>query len=175
MSDLWRRDPADGGLVTLAALIPAALIPAALLFAALLLAGVPALASEDTGSEEVTFTKDVLPIFQRSCQNCHRPGAGAPMSLLTYREARPWARSIQKRVVTRSMPPWHLDPSIVAVRQLGAPGEDADHRVALIVETEPGADDPGIAVEGSLEEALGEQGDSGTAGQVLFGSDLPPQ
>ena len=45
-------------------------------------------------SAEVTFTKDVAPIFQKSCQNCHRPGSIAPMSLLTYEDARPWARSI---------------------------------------------------------------------------------
>ena len=41
---------------------------------------------------EVTFSKDVAPILQRSCQNCHRPGSIAPMSLLTYKDARPWAR-----------------------------------------------------------------------------------
>ncbi len=59
-----------------------------------------------------TFTKDVLPILQRSCQKCHRPGTAAPMSLLTYEEARPWARAIRQRVSTRQMPPWHLDRSI---------------------------------------------------------------
>ena len=54
---------------------------------------------------EATFTKDVLPILQRSCQRCHRPGTGAPMSLLTYEETRPWARAVKDRVVTRQMPP----------------------------------------------------------------------
>jgi hypothetical protein len=61
---------------------------------------------------EVTFTKDVAPILQRSCQNCHRPGSIAPMSLLTYKDARPWARSIQEKVVRRLMPPWHIDRTI---------------------------------------------------------------
>src|SRR5437868_6637855 len=56
-----------------------------------------------------TFTKDILPIVQKSCQECHRPGTMAPMSLLTYEEARPWARSIKEKVVTRYMPPWHID------------------------------------------------------------------
>src|SRR5262245_57966018 len=56
-----------------------------------------------------TFTKDVAPILQRSCQHCHRPGAIAPMSLLTYEDARPWARSIKARVTAREMPPWHID------------------------------------------------------------------
>src|SRR5262245_55765317 len=50
-----------------------------------------------------TFTKDVAPILQRSCQRCHRPGSIAPMSLLTYEDARPWARSIKRQVSTREM------------------------------------------------------------------------
>ena len=56
----------------------------------------------------VTFTKDIAPIFQRACQNCHRPGSVAPMSLLTYEDARPWARSIKQRVSLRDMPPWFI-------------------------------------------------------------------
>jgi len=59
-----------------------------------------------------TFSKDVAPIFQRACQNCHRPGSIAPMSLLTYRDARPWARSIKTKVATRVMPPWHIDRNV---------------------------------------------------------------
>ena len=59
-----------------------------------------------------TFTKDVLPIMQRSCQSCHRPGTPAPMSLMTFAEVRPWARSIKTKVTTREMPPWHIDRSI---------------------------------------------------------------
>src|SRR5712691_2744652 len=58
---------------------------------------------------QVTFTKDVAPILQRSCQNCHRPGSIGPMALLTYEDARPWARSIRNRVSLRQMPPWHVD------------------------------------------------------------------
>jgi len=60
----------------------------------------------------VTFTKDVAPILQKSCQNCHRPDQMAPMSLLTYEDARPYARSIKKRVVERAMPPWHVERNI---------------------------------------------------------------
>ena len=60
----------------------------------------------------VTFNKDIAPIFQRACQNCHRPGSIAPMSLLTYQDARPWARSIKVKVVKRQMPPWHIDRSV---------------------------------------------------------------
>src|SRR6266705_974181 len=56
-----------------------------------------------------TFSKDVAPILQRSCQQCHRPGAIAPMSLLTYQDARPWARSIKTKITAREMPPWYVD------------------------------------------------------------------
>lgn len=59
-----------------------------------------------------TFAKDIAPIFQKSCQACHHPGTSAPMSLMTYDEARPWARAIQQRVVSRDMPPWHLDKTV---------------------------------------------------------------
>jgi hypothetical protein len=62
--------------------------------------------------DKPTFTKDVLPIVQRSCQDCHRPGQMAPFSLLTYEDARPWARAIKDKVVSRYMPPWHIDRSI---------------------------------------------------------------
>src|SRR5687767_12105294 len=55
-----------------------------------------------------TFTKDVLPILQKSCQTCHHPGTNAPMSLVTYQDVRPWARSIKQKVTRREMPPWHI-------------------------------------------------------------------
>jgi hypothetical protein len=59
-----------------------------------------------------TFTRDVAPIFQKKCESCHRPDSIAPMSLITYQEARPWARSIRDRVASRNMPPWHIDPAV---------------------------------------------------------------
>ena len=57
-----------------------------------------------------TFTKDVAPILQASCQICHRPGEAAPFSLLTYEQARPWAKAIKEAVLMRKMPPWFADP-----------------------------------------------------------------
>ena len=63
--------------------------------------GAPAASTPNT----VTFTKDVAPIFQRSCQNCHRPDSNAPMSLITYEDARPYARSIKAKTAARLMPP----------------------------------------------------------------------
>ena len=56
------------------------------------------------------FTKDVAPIFYRNCVACHRPGEVAPMSLLDYQSARPWAKAIRTAVLTRRMPPWFADP-----------------------------------------------------------------
>jgi hypothetical protein len=59
-----------------------------------------------------TFSKDLAPIFQDKCQQCHQPNSIAPMSLITYQDVRPWARAIKERVATRQMPPWHIDPSV---------------------------------------------------------------
>src|SRR5262249_59725369 len=57
-----------------------------------------------------TFAKDVAPILFDRCASCHRPGEIAPMSLLSYEEARPWARAIRTKVTSREMPPWGADP-----------------------------------------------------------------
>ncbi len=61
-------------------------------------------------AKNVTFSKDVAPIFFKQCAECHRPGEGAPFSALSYKDVRPWARSIKEKVVNRTMPPWHADP-----------------------------------------------------------------
>ena len=75
--------------------------------------GVPAVASaQQRPAGQPTFAKDVAPILQRSCVTCHRAGQSAPMSLMTYEDARPWARSIKTRVVNREMPPWHIDRNV---------------------------------------------------------------
>jgi hypothetical protein len=60
-------------------------------------------------SPEPTFYKDVLPILQSHCQECHRPGEIGPFSLLSYEAARPWAKSIRQAVLSQKMPPWHAD------------------------------------------------------------------
>ena len=57
-----------------------------------------------------TFNKDVAPIFNAKCARCHRPGEAAPFSTLTFKDTRPWAKSIKEKVVNREMPPWHADP-----------------------------------------------------------------
>jgi hypothetical protein len=81
------------------------------LFALVAAAGLAPVASAEPPSSP-TFTKDIAPIFQAKCEACHRPDSIAPMSLRTYAEARPWARSIKTQVANRQMPPWHIDKSI---------------------------------------------------------------
>jgi hypothetical protein len=78
---------------------------------AVLMLSAPSLAADPT-TRQVTFSRDVAPIFQEKCQQCHQPNSIAPMSLITFENARPWARSIKQRVITRQMPPWHIDPSV---------------------------------------------------------------
>lgn len=72
--------------------------------------------SANAQTDEVTFTKDIAPILQRSCQHCHRPDSIAPMPLLTYEDARPWAKSMKQRTALRrgrgAMPPWFIEKEI---------------------------------------------------------------
>src|SRR5712692_5649344 len=63
-----------------------------------------------TDSPQITFNKDVAPILQKNCQGCHRAGEAAPMPLLTYEQARPWAKAIKEAVLLKRMPPWYADP-----------------------------------------------------------------
>jgi hypothetical protein len=90
----------------------------------------PALAQD--AARQVTFSKDVAPILQAKCQECHQPNSIAPMSLISYQEARPWARSIRERVSTRQMPPWHIDKS-VGVQQFKNDMSLTDEQIDTIV------------------------------------------
>src|SRR5436190_7336713 len=65
-----------------------------------------------SAAAQITFTRDVAPILQRSCQACHRPNSMAPMSFLTYQDVRPWARAIKTKVTAREMPPWYIDRTV---------------------------------------------------------------
>jgi hypothetical protein len=78
-------------------------------FGAVLAVAAPVMAAD---TPTPTFSKDVAPIFQKKCQDCHQPNSIAPMSLVTFAESRPWARSIKQRVAQRQMPPWHIDQSV---------------------------------------------------------------
>jgi mono/diheme cytochrome c family protein len=75
--------------------------------------GAPVLAQQAASdAPAVTFAKDIAPILQKNCQQCHMPGAIGPMSLTTYQEVRPWARSIKAKVVAGEMPPYRYDRHI---------------------------------------------------------------
>ena len=80
----------------------------------------------------VTFAKDIAPILQERCQECHRKGSMAPMSLVTYEETRPWAKAIRQRVITRQMPPWHIDKT-VGVQKFKNDMSLSDDQIATIV------------------------------------------
>lgn len=78
--------------------------------------------------KDATFYRDVLPVLQKNCQNCHRPGEAGPMSLMTFKDARPWAKAMREAVLVRKMPPWYADPAhgkFVNERRLTEPEIDA--------------------------------------------------
>ncbi|MBM3777496.1 MAG: cytochrome c [Acidimicrobiia bacterium] len=106
---------------------------AALVVAVPLLTPQPALAQASPDpAGAITFSKDVAPILQRSCQVCHRKGAIAPMSLVTYEETRPWARAIRQKVADRTMPPWTIDRN-VGIQQFKGDRSLKDDEVDTIV------------------------------------------
>jgi hypothetical protein len=110
-----------------------------LVFATVWVATAVALASGSLGAQtpaiappQVTFTKEVAPILQQHCQECHRPNAIAPMPLLTYEEVRPWAKAIKERVSARMMPPWFIDPN-VGINKFKNDGGLSENEIGTIV------------------------------------------
>ena len=97
---------------------------------------VPTLQAQSGAPSDVTFTKDIAPILQRSCQNCHRPDGVAPMSLVTYEDVRPWARSIKQRTAIGPhrgvMPPWYIEKN-VGIQQYKNDPSLSDEEIATIV------------------------------------------
>src|SRR4026209_1809546 len=89
-------------------------VPAVCLFLMVIAVAAPLTTKAVSAAEPAapTFNKDVLAILQRNCQECHRPGAIAPMSFVTYKDTRPYAKAIEKAVVARTMPPWFADPTV---------------------------------------------------------------
>src|SRR6478672_10704011 len=97
---------------------------------------VPVSAAAQTSAPKApTFARDVAPIFQRSCQNCHRPDSVAPMSLLTYEDARPWAKAMKFRTGLRTkpnaMPPWYIEKN-VGIQQYKGDISLSDDEIAKI-------------------------------------------
>ena len=82
------------------------------IFLAVAIAVVPVASAATTDASAPVYTKDVLPILQRSCQNCHRPGQIGPFSMMSYKEIRPWAKAIKQQVAQRNMPPWYIDKTV---------------------------------------------------------------
>jgi hypothetical protein len=74
-------------------------------------AAASALFAASTGPSNVTFYKDVLPVLQKNCQECHRAGEAGPMSFMSYAEARPWAKAMRGAVLQHTMPPWFANPA----------------------------------------------------------------
>src|ERR1700716_2909209 len=99
---------------------------------AVIVGGALLLASAPAAAQDVTFTKDVAPILQRSCQACHRPGSIAPMPLLTYEDARPWSKAIRTQVAKRAMPPWFIDKN-VGIQHFTDDRSLSDKEIELIV------------------------------------------
>ena len=87
----------------------------------------------------VTFTRDVAPILQRACQSCHRPGTSAPMPLVTYDDARPWAASIRAKVAAREMPPWHIVRNVGIEKFKDDPSLSEDEIATIVKWVDSGA------------------------------------
>src|SRR6185436_2851240 len=91
--------------------------------------------AQQAAGDEVTFTKDIAPILQRSCENCHRPNSVAPMSLQTYEEVRPWVRAIKQRtgIGPRAgvMPPWYVEKNI-GIQKFHNDPSLSDREIAMI-------------------------------------------
>jgi hypothetical protein len=104
-------------------------VPATLAFGAMVTFS-PAFAAET--AKPVTFTKDIAPILQAKCQDCHRQGGMAPMALVSYQEVRPWAKSVKSRVLAHTMPPWFLDKT-VGIQHFSNDASLNDQQIATIV------------------------------------------
>ena len=105
-------------------------VSTALAFGAFVTLSGPVFAADT--AKPVTFTKDIAPLLQSKCEDCHRKGAMAPMSLVTYQEVRPWAKAIKSRVVARTMPPWFLDKT-VGIQHFSNDASLSDEQIAMIV------------------------------------------
>jgi len=116
---------------------------------------------------QVTFHKDIVPILQRSCENCHQPSGVAPMSLVTYKEVRPWAKSMKERTALRDhrgvMPPWYIEKNI-GIQHYKNDNSLNDVQIAMIAkwadtgaaEGNPGDAPPPIALSDNEHWTLGE-------------------
>src|SRR5215510_3129712 len=121
------RKKVEGGAIGVAVLISVVI--------GLVAAAAPRAAQSAEPVGEVTFTKDIAPILQRSCQNCHRPDGVAPMALVTYDDVRPWARAMKQRTGMGPragvMPPWYVEKNI-GIQQFHNDPSLSDEEIAMI-------------------------------------------
>lgn len=89
--------------------------------------------------QPITFSRDISPIFQQNCQVCHTEGSIAPMSLITYRDARRWASRIRERVSERLMPPWHVNPHLGVQEFKNDRSLDEDEIATIVAWADAGA------------------------------------
>ena len=100
-------------------------------FVAIGMLATPALSAQGPAPDAVTFTKDIAPILQRSCQQCHSPSGLAPMPFTTYEEVRPWARSVKQQTSLRNMPPWFIEKDI-GIQRFKDDISISDEEIAMI-------------------------------------------
>ena len=91
-----------------------------------------ALSLTPAAAETPTYNQDVGPILLSNCASCHRPNQIAPMPLLSYKDARPWARAIRRRVLAREMPPWHIARN-VGIKQFKNDRSLSDEQIRRVV------------------------------------------
>lgn len=103
-------------------------------------------ASVSGGQPAPTFSKDIAPILNKHCQSCHRPGGAAPMSLLSFEDARPWAVAMKRETSLRRMPPWHIEKGIGVQRYREDPSL-TDAEIATIAAWADGGAQPGEGAE----------------------------
>lgn len=126
---------------------------------AAMFAAAPA-AADDAPGGKVTYAEHVAPIMNTSCVVCHRPGQIGPMSLLSYQDARPWAKSIKQAVAGRTMPPWHADPAYGHFRNERTLTEDQIRTISAWVDQGAQAGDlskvPPVPIDTSAEWIIGQ-------------------
>ena len=108
-ADIVTDRGSDGRMWMYAATVRAAVID---VVTTIFIIGAGNVATVGAAAEVPTFTNEVAPILYENCVVCHREGENAPMSLVTYEEARPWSRSIKSKVLAGEMPPWHAEPAV---------------------------------------------------------------
>jgi hypothetical protein len=128
------------------------------------------LSAAGQATDAPTFYRDVLPIFQKNCQNCHRPGQIAPFSMLSYESTRPWARSIKTKVESRQMPPWFADPH---VQEFSNNPSLSDAQVSLIVKWVDGGAMAGDAKDAPPPVQWAENGWTVKPDYVIKGMEYP--